>query len=73
MKQTDVTQVLIVDITPSERETAKRIARSCGMTFKGWLGQLVKREIRNNQASPDSPLMSESIQGTSPSSLDFGR
>ena len=48
MKQTNDTQVLIVDITPAEREAAKRIARSCGMTFKGWLGQLVKRELREN-------------------------
>ena len=72
MKQTDATQVLIVDITPSEREAAKSIARSCGMTFKGWLGQLVKREIRNNQASIGISPLSNEI-GTNPSSLDFGR
>lgn len=52
MKQTDDTQVLIVSITPSEREAAKQIARSAGMTFKGWLGLLVKRELRN-QSGPE--------------------
>ena len=52
MRQTNDTQVLIVDITPSEREAAKRIARSCGMTFKGWLGQLVRRELRDNGIQP---------------------
>ena len=65
--------MLKVAITPEERRIARDIATSCGMTYAGWLAKVVRREIKEYQASPDSPLMSESIQGTSPSSLDFGR
>lgn len=65
--------MIMVQISNAERQEIKRIAKSRGMTLGGLMGQLVRREIINDQASPDSPLMSESIQGTSPSSLDFGR
>ena len=66
------TQKLTVMITASERDTAKAIAKSQGMTFAGWLGQLVKREIRSDQASIGISPLSNEI-GTNPSSLDFGR
>lgn len=36
---------LTVSITPEEREKAKAFAKSQGMTFQGWLGQLIRREL----------------------------
>lgn len=38
-------QKISVAISPEERVHAKEIAKSKGMTFQGWLGQLVKREL----------------------------
>ena len=67
-------QKLTVMISEIEKDEAKSIAKSQGMTFAGWLGQLVKREIKEYQASISGmPHTLEGIQGTSPSSLDFGR
>lgn len=37
--------LLKADITRDEKETAKRLAKSRGMTFSGFLGRLVKEEI----------------------------
>ncbi len=47
--------MLAVQITPEERAISKEIARKMGMTYSGWLGLLVRRELRNsNIASNDS-------------------
>ena len=64
------TKYLKVQITTSERDTAKAIAKSRGMTFSGWLGQLVKHEIYEASTS-GMPHTLESIQGTT-SDCDFG-
>ena len=34
-----------VDFSRQERDEAKALAKSKGMTFQGWIGQLVKREL----------------------------
>lgn len=39
--------MLAAQITPEERAISKEIARQKGMTYAGWLGFLIKREIRN--------------------------
>ena len=39
------TQKLNVFLTDSEKEQAKRIAKSKGMTFSGWLGVAVREAI----------------------------
>ena len=38
-----------IRISHEESEQAKSIARSKGMTFQGWLGQLIKRELAKSQ------------------------
>ena len=37
--------LLKANISSIERDKAKVIAKSKGLTFQGWLGQLVKREL----------------------------
>ena len=37
-----------ISISVKEREEAKALAKSKGMTLQGWLGQLVKRELKNS-------------------------
>ena len=50
MDRTKKTSTCIkVDFTPQERDEAKALAKSKGMTFQGWLGQLVKRELKKAQ------------------------
>lgn len=39
---------LKVRITSEEKNQAKALAKSKGMTFSGWLGQLVKRELKSS-------------------------
>jgi hypothetical protein len=39
------TSLLRVAITDREKAAAKRLAKSKGMTFQGWMGQLIKREL----------------------------
>ena len=38
-------------ITREEILKARRVAKSKGMTFQGWLGQLIKRELEVTSAS----------------------
>lgn len=38
-----------VRITKQESAQAKELAKSKGMTFQGWLGQLIKRELAKSQ------------------------
>lgn len=47
---------VFASITPEERDKAKYLAKSKGMTFQGWLGQLIKREI-------NPPVQSEAVNG----------
>lgn len=35
-----------VTISTSEKSEAKALAKSLGMTFQGWVGNLIKRELR---------------------------
>lgn len=39
--------MLAVRITKEEKSQAKNLAYSLGMTFEGWLGQLVKAALKN--------------------------
>ena len=36
---------LFASITPEERDRAKSLAKSKGMTFQGFVGQLIKKEL----------------------------
>lgn len=38
-----------IAITQTEKQIAKRLAKSLGYSFQGWLGNLVKNEIKNNE------------------------
>lgn len=40
--------LLRVAITDREKAAAKRLAKSKGMTFQGWMGQLIKRELEES-------------------------
>ena len=53
-------QKLTVQITLEEREQAKKLAKSKGMSFMGWLGQLVKNELATSTAETTSPPNSDS-------------
>ena len=44
-------QKLTVQISLDERERAKKLAKSKGMSFMGWLGQLVKNELATSTAA----------------------
>ena len=43
--------MLAVQITPEERTASKEMARKMGMTYSGWLGLLVRRELKSNYSS----------------------
>jgi len=47
--RTQAASLLRVDITDREKAAAKRLAKSKGMTFQGWVGQLIKRELEEAQ------------------------
>jgi len=47
--RTQAASLLRVDITDREKAAAKRLAKSKGMTFQGWMGQLIKRELEEAQ------------------------
>jgi len=40
-------------ITKEEKNSFRNLARSKGMTFSGYLGQLVKRELANSRRPED--------------------
>jgi hypothetical protein len=44
---------LRADITQEQRLLAKAIAKKNGMTFQGWLGQLIKKEL-SSFSSPEA-------------------
>jgi phosphotransferase system IIB component len=39
------TSLLRADITAEQKKKARQIAKSKGMTFQGWLGQVIQKEI----------------------------
>ncbi len=49
-----------IQITSSEAKKAKNLAKSQGMTFQGWIGSLIKRELaqdeRNHSSEDLTPL-----------------
>lgn len=49
MKYSEQNMQIRASISLKERDEANRLARSKGMTFQGWLGQLIKRELKANQ------------------------
>lgn len=51
---TDSTLMLMAQITVAERQELKRIAKSKGMTLSGYIGNVCRREIKENTvAEPD--------------------
>ena len=53
--QTESYILVKVSISPNDKARAKALAKSQGMTFQGWLGQLIKRELAyNNVSTPSS-------------------
>ena len=42
---------LRANITQTQKLEARKIAKSKGMTFQGWLGQIIEREIANQEAT----------------------
>lgn len=40
---------LLVDINLEEKKSAKRLAKSKGMSLQGWIGQLIKQELLANK------------------------
>lgn len=42
----DQYQKLTVMISKETRDEAKALAKSHGMSFQGWLGQLIKQELK---------------------------
>jgi len=59
MKITNVDQVNNVKIILSsyEKEKAKKIAKNKGFTFQGWLGNLVRKEINNEDLRANTNLI----------------
>ena len=53
---------LTLQLSKAERDTAKTIAREKGMTFAGWLGNLVRKELQNN--TPEKTIV-EPVDGQS--------
>ena len=45
------TKYLKVQISADERDQAKKLAKSKGMTFAGWLGNLVKSQLVDSAAT----------------------
>jgi len=47
---------LRADISPQQKLEAKRVAKRKGMTFQGWLGQLITRELEQGKSygNPES-------------------
>lgn len=39
------TEMLRANISQEEKESARKLAKSQGYTFQGWLGQIIKREL----------------------------
>ena len=46
-------QKLTIAISPVEKEQAKALAKSKGMTFQGWLGQLIKNALKEEREATD--------------------
>lgn len=44
------TEMIRADISKEERTNANRLAKSKGMTFQGFVGQLIKNELKKSEA-----------------------
>lgn len=44
-----------ISITPKERDKAKILAKQKGMTLQGFVGQLIKRELKASEAADGNP------------------
>ena len=42
---------VFASISHEEKDRAKKVAKSKGMTFQGWLGNLIKDELKNAEAA----------------------
>lgn len=45
IRQIQTAPLIRVDITEEQKRLARKIAKSKGMTFQGWVGQIIQREI----------------------------
>lgn len=45
-KKITKTTYVQADITPLEREKAKKTAKKQGMSFKGWVGMVIKKNLQ---------------------------
>lgn len=43
-----------VNLSREERIKAKEFAKSKGMTFQGWLAQIIRRELQNSEYTASS-------------------
>ena len=43
-------EMIRADISKEERTKANKLAKSKGMTFQGFIGQLIKNELKNAEA-----------------------
>jgi hypothetical protein len=50
----DKRNYLVVDISAKEKNEAKSLAKSKGMTFQGWLGQLIRNELIRNELKQEA-------------------
>lgn len=48
------TIALFASITPEERDKAKSLAKSKGMTFQGFVGQLIKKELEISASTSEA-------------------
>lgn len=46
-------QKLTISISPDEKEQAKTLARSKGMTFQGWLGLVIRNALKEGKEAGD--------------------
>ena len=44
-------EMIRADISKEEREKANKLAKSKGYSFKGWVGQLIKAELKSAEVS----------------------
>lgn len=47
---------VLADITDSEKEAAKALAKSKGMTFQGFVGQLIKKALADGASNLEAGL-----------------
>ena len=40
---------ILADISEDEKNSAKKLAKSKGMTFQGWIGQLIRQALAESR------------------------